>query len=382
MKIKLCFVLIAVLIANLLLSGVTSAQPAPTEVYVSPIITETTTCSEMTFGIWVKNVVDMTAFHLEIGFNPGSVEVTNVVNGRFLGIPTESALFEPTNGIYNGTGKILFGVAQQGTNGDPILQNGTGQLIEITLKAKTPGNLVPFMIDGEKSILVSWPDAFQIPFIVTGPGVVSTSSCAPTNITLSPSSIENRQPAGTEVGELKTTDPDSSYPWESWIYNLPTSYGDNALFAISGDKVSTRFTVDYGTKDSYSILVRSTDAGGKYMEKPFTIRVNYAPIIDPIPDQSAIVGELLAFTVTASNADLPATGLVFSLQNAPAGAVIDPATGDFTWTPSESQGDQDFTLKVCVSDGAATTCQELTIKVASAVVTPTGFKLYLPIIAR
>ena len=143
------------------------------------------------------------------------------------------------------------------------MRKGTGKLIEITLKAKTPGNLVPFTIDGAKSILVNWPDAFQIPFIVTGPGVVSTSSCAPTNITLSPGTIENGKPAGTEVGTLKTTNPDS-YLWESWIYSLPTLYSDNAVFAISGDKVSTRFTVDYGTKDSYSILVRSTDAGGKY----------------------------------------------------------------------------------------------------------------------
>ncbi len=292
MKLKLRHVLIAVLMANLLLSGVASAQTAPqTEIYVSPVITETTTCGEMTFGVWVKNVVDLTAFHLEIGFSPGNVEVTKVENGGFLGTPTESALFEPTNGIYNDTGKILFGVAQQGTNGDPTPQNGTGQLIEITLRAKTFGALVPFTIDGAKSILVNWPDTFQIPFIVTGPGVVSTSSCAPTDIALSSNSIENGRPAGTVVGTLTTTDPDYLSSWETWTYSLPALSGDNALFAISGDKLTTLFTADYGTKASYSILVRSTDAGGKYFEKPFTVKV--ADVVVP-PDEYKLYLPIIA----------------------------------------------------------------------------------------
>lgn len=384
MKFKISFVLIAILIANLLLSGVASAQIASTEIYVFPVTTETTTCSNMTFGIWVKNVVDLTAFHLEINFDPGSVEVTKVENGGFLGTPIETALFEPTNSpieVINSTGKILFGVAQQGTNGDPLpksIGSEGGKLLEITLKAKTPGNLVPFTIDGENSILVNWPDAFRIPFTVTGPGVVSTSSCAPTDITLSPNTVADGMPAGTEVGTLLTIDSDSSLPWgDSWTYYLLDSQVDNAQFAISGNKLVTRFTANYGTSKTYTIKVRSTDAGGKFIDKSLTITVNRAPIIDPIPEQSATVGTPLTFTATASDADLPPATLTFSLKNDPAGAVIDPTTGDFSWTPTEDQGGKGFTFKVCVSDGATTTCQEITIKVVVATL-----KLYLPLIFR
>ena len=388
MKFRFILILIAVLLANFLLSRAASAQTPATEVYVFPLITEATTCGTMTFGVYVRNVVNLTAFHLEIDFDPRNVQVTKVENGGFLLKPGELKLFEPTNGVYeltSTTGQILFGMAQQGTNGNPLPKEigpEGAELIKITLKALKPGSLNPFTIDGEKSILVNWPDAFQIPFMVTAPGVVSTSSCAPTDIALSANTIENGRPAGTVVGTLTTTDPDSSYSWESFSYSLPVAPEDNALFAISGDKLITRFVADYGSKKSYSIQVRSTDAFGKIIEKPFTITVNRAPVIDPIPTQNATVGTMLMFTAKASDTDLPPATLTFSLQNAPVGAVINPTTGIFNWTPTADQGGKDFTVKVCVSDGSATTCLDVTIKVAAVVVPADKYKLYLPIIAR
>ena len=51
-------------------------------------------------------------------------------------------------------------------------------------------------------------------------------------------------------------------------------------------------------------------------------------------------GSTLSFTATASDADLPANTLTFSLaaaqRSGPAGATIDPARGAFSWTPSEA----------------------------------------------
>ena len=66
--------------------------------------------------------------------------------------------------------------------------------------------------------------------------------------------------------------------------------------------------------------------------------VNQAPVLHQIGPQ---VGDELAelmFTATASDADVPANTLTFSLSGAvPAGAAINPTTGAFSWTPSESQ---------------------------------------------
>ena len=61
-------------------------------------------------------------------------------------------------------------------------------------------------------------------------------------------------------------------------------------------------------------------------------------------------GALLQFTNTASDADLPANNLTFSLLNAPSNATINAASGVFTWTPSEAQGPGTNLIRVVVTD--------------------------------
>ena len=61
-------------------------------------------------------------------------------------------------------------------------------------------------------------------------------------------------------------------------------------------------------------------------------------------------GTELSFTTAASDADLPAGGLTFSLYGAPTGASVDPVTGVFTWTPGEADGPGVFTFDVVVTD--------------------------------
>ena len=45
------------------------------------------------------------------------------------------------------------------------------------------------------------------------------------------------------------------------------------------------------------------------------------------------------FTATATDPDVPANTLAFSLIDAPSGAAIGRTSGVFTWTPSEEQGE-------------------------------------------
>ncbi|WP_345327093.1 tandem-95 repeat protein, partial [Novipirellula rosea] len=66
--------------------------------------------------------------------------------------------------------------------------------------------------------------------------------------------------------------------------------------------------------------------------------VNDAPVLAAIGAQSIDEGATLAFTAIATDIDMPVQNLTFSLANGtsgsvPAGAVINPATGVFTWTP-------------------------------------------------
>jgi hypothetical protein len=101
----------------------------------------------------------------------------------------------------------------------------------------------------------------------------------PTDIGLSGTSIAENQPVGTSVGVLSTTDPDTG---ETFVYTLVAGAGDtdNASFAIAGDQLQTAAVFDYEAKSSYSVRVRTTDQGGLWYEKAFTVTVtdvNAAP---------------------------------------------------------------------------------------------------------
>ncbi|MBP7031561.1 MAG: tandem-95 repeat protein, partial [Anaerolineaceae bacterium] len=82
-----------------------------------------------------------------------------------------------------------------------------------------------------------------------------------------------------------------------------------------------------------------------------------------------------SFTATATDADVPANTLAFSLVGAPAGASINPTTGAFTWTPTEAQGpgEYTFTVKVC-DNGTPVLCDEesITVTVTEVNTAPTA----------
>ena len=96
---------------------------------------------------------------------------------------------------------------------------------------------------------------------------------APTDLSLSPASVSENQPGGTPVGTLSATAPN---PGGTFTYTLVAGAGadDNAAFSISGDQLRTAALFDYEVKSSYTVRIRTTDQGGLYFEKPFTITIN------------------------------------------------------------------------------------------------------------
>src|SRR6185369_12806896 len=82
--------------------------------------------------------------------------------------------------------------------------------------------------------------------------------------------------------------------------------------------------------------------------------VNRAPVLTVPADQSLDELITLVVTNTATDPDLPANTLTFSLEpGAPAGASINASNGVFTWTPSEAQGPSTNTITVLVTDDGA-----------------------------
>ena len=107
---------------------------------------------------------------------------------------------------------------------------------------------------------------------------------------------------------------------------------------------------------SYQMTLRITDSGTPALNDFETItiavnEVNAAPALAAIGDKIVNEGELLSFTATATDTDVPSQTLTFNLDaGAPTGAAIDPATGAFTWTPTMAQAPGNYAVTVRVTD--------------------------------
>jgi len=127
---------------------------------------------------------------------------------------------------------------------------------------------------------------------------------APTDITIDVDEIAENNQAGAVVGIFSTTDVDAG---DTFTYTLVAGTGDddNAAFTIDGANLKLTGVADYEAQSSYSIRVRSTDAGLLWVEKQFTIsvtNVNEAPT-DIFLSQETItegneIGALVAILTT------------------------------------------------------------------------------------
>ncbi len=139
------------------------------------------------------------------------------------------------------------------------------------------------------SIRIKTTDAGGLSFEKVFPISVTNANEAPTNIALSASSIAENNAANATVGALSSTDPDVG---DTHTYTLVSGTGstDNAAFNISGSNLRATNALDFETKSSYSIRIRTTDAGGLTYDKVFTVSVtnqNEAPT-NIIPSQTSI----------------------------------------------------------------------------------------------
>ena len=124
---------------------------------------------------------------------------------------------------------------------------------------------------------------------------------------------------------------------------------------------------------TYPITVRVTDNGEPPLSttQPLSLsvdEVNLPPVLAAFPNLTNHVGATISFTASATDPDLPGGSLSYSLDpGAPAGAVVNSATGLFQWTPSAPSTN---TLTLRVTDNgtpALSDTQSFTIVVGPAI---------------
>jgi VCBS repeat-containing protein len=120
---------------------------------------------------------------------------------------------------------------------------------------------------------------------------------------------------------------------------------------------------DFNGEDSFTYVANDGEFDSNEATVTITVNpINDAPVLGLIEEQT--VNELteLTFSASATDVDTPINDLIFSLDSAPTGAMIDPDTGVFSWTPGEDQ-DGSHMFEVVVSDGFLADSQLVTINV-------------------
>ncbi|OZA67917.1 MAG: hypothetical protein B7X78_03850, partial [Sphingomonadales bacterium 39-62-4] len=149
---------------------------------------------------------------------------------------------------------------------------------------------------------------------------------------------------------------------------------DGALYYLSDRKVGEAETTQVWKVDPASgVTTQATDSATFNV----TVRAaNAAPQLAPVGDQQAREGEELAFTVRGADTD--ADRLTYRMSGAPEGAVLDPATGAFRWTPAGNQSGT-YSVTFTASDGHSVSAETVTLTVANAnqapIIVPIGLQL-------
>jgi hypothetical protein len=165
------------------------------------------------------------------------------------------------------------------------------------------------------------------------------------------------------VDELSTlqfvaTASDSDVPAQSLLFSLMNGSAGTVPqgAAIAADGTFSWTPSENQGPGVFIFDVCVTDNGVPPLDDCETVTVNVnesnlPPSIGSLDPFVLDEGETLAFTALASDPDLPANNLSFSLEGAPAGASIDAASGTFSWTPQDDAGSP-FTFAVIVADEA------------------------------
>lgn len=128
-----------------------------------------------------------------------------------------------------------------------------------------------------------------------------------------------------------------------------------------------------GVSSSYTVKLKVRNDQNASRTVSFKIivkEVNQLPVITTIENQSVNEGETLNLTVSATDGDIPKQSLTWTLTNAPDGMTITPSSTNgqatISWTPTEEQGGNSYTVTVTVSDGVGSASQDVVFTAVEA----------------
>jgi hypothetical protein len=324
----------------------------------------------------------------------GGVAITTNFPAKFVPISPSAVLADPrTNPVQSGVIDLTFKIP--GTGAPAITKYVSFFIID----AETTGaSVVAFDSDGQVVFTNSYHGggAAQELVAISNPRIArvrlslgsGSDTAAVDNLAFSAPTIMNRSPAleaitnrtvdegGTLVFAAAASDPDAG---QTVTYALENGAPAGAVIDSTSGQFSWTPTEDQGP-GTYTIGIRVTDNGFPALSSrtEFTVtvnEVNRAPQLGSVGAKYSPAGRTLTFSVSATDPDLPAQILTFSLDpGAPSGATIDPQSGAFSWDVPAGFTSGVYPVTVRVTDNGtpakdATTTFSITVDSAGPKVT-------------
>ena len=168
------------------------------------------------------------------------------------------------------------------------------------------------------------------------------------------------------------------------LVNAGKSLQGVAITKVTNNQYKFSWTPVAGQEGSSEFGLRATDAqGASSATEYFTVTVaagdvpppvNQAPVISPIADKQAKVGETLEFTIAVKDAEGDQIVSLINAGKLPEGVAITKVINNqykFSWTPVVGQeGSHEFGLRATDAQGASSATEYFTVVVAAGDVPP------------
>ena len=139
--------------------------------------------------------------------------------------------------------------------------------------------------------------------------------------------------------------------------------GTNGTVSLLGDGYTARFTAAANTNGPAHFTFTATDPATATSFGPVSYGIliltnnamvsNTAPALAAISNYTLIAGATLTFTNTATDTNVPAQTLTYSLLNNPPNATVTTNTGIFNWRPTIAQGGSLNAMSMVVTDSGS-----------------------------
>jgi hypothetical protein len=308
-------------------SGLFSWNPTAAQVGTSSVTVRVTDSGVPPLSATATFNIDVTPNHAPSIVNPGSQTVQFGTPINFT--VSASDPDQPQQTLTFSLDTALAGATIDGASGAFSWTPSSTQVGVNAIRVRVTDNgAPPLSATADFSITVTSPNR---PPVITNPGAQTVIAGQTLNFTVAAS------------------DPDQ--PAQSIAFSLDTPPQGATINASTGAFSWTPGSAQVGTN---TIRVRVTDYGTPPLSVTADFNVvvkaaNRPPVVTSPGAQTVKVGQLLSFTVSASDPDQPAQTIAFSLDTPPQGASINASTGAFTWTPTSAQAGTN-TLHVRVTD--------------------------------